>query len=98
MLSLTINANSRNLVASGNVMVAEARVVAGAPADGSQLARLPASPHCHVEPCGSMIIAPNRPLMFWYSGSDGNRFSEPNSTGVYVTLPPASRSILPAYH
>src|SRR5262249_18259547 len=99
MLSLIISANSRKFPAFfANVTVAEARVVGGGLADGSQFARLPASPHFHVEPRGSIIICPNRPVRCWNSGSDGNRLSEPNSTGVWVSFPVLALSIFPAYH
>src|SRR5882724_5159158 len=64
---------------------------------GSHGRRLPASPQPQVDFGGSIIIEPNKPLMFWNKGSDGNRLSEPSSTGVYVRLPALLRLIVPAY-
>ena len=51
MSSLIIKENSRNFVAFGGVIVAEARVVGGVP-DGSQLTGAPGPSHCQVEPAG----------------------------------------------
>src|SRR6185369_3722450 len=103
-LSLNIVTNSRYFDESANVTVADALVVGGvgvglADGIGSQLVG-PLGPSQVMVAvfAGSIIIAPNRPLGCWYIRSDGNRLSEPTSTGMCFTSPAASRSIFPANH
>src|SRR6185503_14174779 len=102
-LSLNIVTNSRNVFGlPGGFIVAAALVTACglAAAIGSQLTWVLFGPSQVQEEAlaGSITIAPKRPLGCWYIRSEGNRLSEPNSTGVCFIFPPASRSIFPAYH